>query len=367
MHAPATTRVLPASGFNRERTPRPLGVVSGMPWQPRVPHRNHATASISRKFVEWIAHKPVLQQAGAAVSFLWHAIAVRDSYPPPPNLAPEAGSWKFAAIGDYGTGSPQQARVAANLLAGRPELVVTTGDNVYPSGRWQDYARNFDPPHLMGTIVQRARFMPAIGNHDVYADDLRPYFGHFPHLKGRPYYAYTHRNAHFMALDSNQDLRPGSAQYRWLEQQLKRSGSKWRVVYLHYPMYASKGGYEEIRKSLQPLLAHYGVQLVLSGHEHDYQRTQAIDGVTHIITGGGGQQVWGFGKKAPGFIANRKAAYHHVEVSVGRQHMVVRTIDEHRRVIDVVRIPATAAQQARAGVAQLAGTGRRRRTAATAG
>lgn len=359
-----TQRTLPTGGFNRERTPRPLGVASGVPWEPRLAERAHAGATLTSRFLEWLEHYPGLQGIGAAWTNVLHSLFVRDSYPAPTDTADEPGAWRFAAIGDYGTGSVHQARVAANILRRAPELVLTVGDNVYPTGRWQDYAKNFDPPHLMGTLVRKVPFMPALGNHDLVQDDLRPYFGHFPHLKGRPYYSYTHKNAHFIALDGDQDLRAGSAQLRWLEKELQSSDKQWRVVYLHYPIYSSQGGFDEIRKAVQPLLAKYNVQLVLAGHEHDYQRSHAVDGVTHVLTGGGGQQVWNFTKKAPGFIAFRKAAYHHTEVSVSGTRLVVRAIDENGKLIDSAVIPGGGPAQARMGVSALEPARARRRSPA---
>lgn len=341
-------------GTGRERPPRPLGVAAGVPWQPRQPTRSHVFQSLAVRFLEALDNLPGIQGVAAAALSAVAVLLVRGDTPIPPDVTPEPGSWKFAALGDYGAGTNAQARVAANILIGRPELVITAGDNVYPTGRWIDYARNWDPPQFMGRLARSIAFMPALGNHDMYRDDLRPYFGHFPHLQGRPYYSYVHRNAHFMALDSDQDLRPGSAQYRWLEAELKRSTSTWRVVYLHYPMYGrSPDDFDEIRDAVQPLLARYNVQLLVAGHEHNYTRANPVQGVTHVLTGGGGQQVFPFTEKQQAHVARRKAAFHHVEVSVGRHQLVVRAIDEWGRRIDTVAIAATAAVQAREGAAQL--------------
>ncbi len=326
------------------RPPRPLGVATGTAWEPRDPERVVAKQSFDVWGVEFLEKYPLIQPLVAAA--LRVAAAHRKGGPadaptPPPDVANEAGSWMFAAVGDYGTGSAQQARVAANILRARPQLVVTVGDNVYPTGRWEDYARNWDPPHLYGTLAREIPFMPTVGNHDMYHDDMRPYFGHFPHLNGQPYYTYAMKNAQFFALDSDQDLRVGSAQYRWLEAQLAGTRQRWKIVYLHYPLYGrDPRAFDEIRRALQPLFVRYGVQLVLAGHEHNYQRSHAIQGVTHILTGGGGQQVWPFMSSAGPHTARRAAAYHHVEVSVGPSRMVVRAIDENGRRIDTAVIPA---------------------------
>src|SRR5262249_33726402 len=159
----------------------------------------------------------------------------------------------------------------------------------------------FDP--YWGDIARRIPFMPSMGNHDLYRDDATAFFTHFAQLKGLPYYTFTHRDEQFYALDGDEDLRPGSPQYRWLEQELAHSASRWKVVYLHYPMFSTAGFEEftEIRDAVQPLMVRYGVQLAIVGHEHTYERSQAIDGVTHVLTGGGGQMVWDFTKPLRSF------------------------------------------------------------------
>ncbi len=331
---------------DKVRAPRPLGVAPGMPWEPRTPTRSHAWSNVTIKFLEALEDRPELHRLASSIVGKLNPGATRGDTPLPPDVASivgtggEPGAWKFAALGDYGAGSVMQARVAANILSGKPEVVVTAGDNVYPTGRWEDYAKNFDPPHLAGNLSRNTRFMPALGNHDMYRDDLRPYFGHFPHLEGRTYYAFTHKNAHFMALDTDQDIRPGSAQYRWLEQELRASTKRWKIVYMHYPSFGHDAEeFREVRESLQPLLARYGVQLAIAGHEHNYMRSKPQAGVTHVLTGGGGQAVFPFSKPQPAWTARRVSAFHHVEVEVGAARMVLRAIDEWGKRIDTTVIP----------------------------
>jgi hypothetical protein len=342
-----------AAGSDRERPPRPLGVAPGAAWEPRNQTRSFAGHTLTYRFLEALEAAPWLQDIAAAALKVVSPLLARDQNEPPPDAPDEPGAWKLAAIGDYGAGTKQLARVAANLARSGAQLVITTGDNVYPSGRWQDYERNWEP--AMGPVARSRRFMPALGNHDMYKDDLRPYFGHFPHLKGNAYYTFTERNAQFYALDGDQDIRPGSAQYRWLEQELKGSKQPWKVLYLHYPLYGSSDEGNEIADAVQPLAEKYGVQLVVAGHEHNYLRSKPIGGVTHLLTGGGGQRVYPFMSKRPDHLALRKAVFHHLELSVGASRMVVRAIDQDGRRIDTVTIPVDAARQARRGAAALAG------------
>ena len=334
-------------GVDAERPPRPLGVASGAAWEPRNPTRSFAGHTITYRFLEALEAAPWLQDVAVAAFKVLSPLVARDRDQPPPDVADEPGSWKLAAIGDYGAGTRHLDKVAANLARSGAKLVITAGDNVYPTGRWQDYQKNWEP--AMGKIARTMKFMPALGNHDMYKDDLRPYFGHFPHLKGNAYYTFTEKNAQFYALDGDQDIRPGSAQYRWLEQELAKSKQPWKVLYLHYPLFGSSGEGNEISDAVQPLAEKYGVQLVVAGHEHNYLRSKPIGGVTHLLTGGGGQRVYPFMSKKPDHLAFRAAKYHHVELAVGATKLVARAIDEDGNRIDTVEIPVDAVTRARHG------------------
>lgn len=333
---------------DRERPPRPLGVATNTAWEPRDPTRSHAGHAITYQFLEALEGFPWVQDIAVAAFKVVSPLFTRKDSPTPSDVPDEPGAWRFAAIGDYGAGTDHLRKVSSNLAKSGAKLVITAGDNVYPSGRWQDYQKNWDPH--MGPVARKMNFMPALGNHDMYRDDLRPYFGHFPHLKGMAYYTFKEQDAQFFALDSDQDLRPGSAQRAWLEQSLKDSKSPWKVVYLHYPMYGTtEDAYPDISESVQPLLEKYGVQLVVAGHEHNYLRSKPRNGVVHLLTGGGGQRVYPFLDKQPGHLARRVAEYHHLEMSVGKKKMVVRAVDENGNRIDTVEIPVNAAAQARRG------------------
>jgi hypothetical protein len=349
---------------SEQRTPRPKGVASGFPWSPRESIRKYTTAKFIAESVEWLDAHPAIQPIGAWLSRVAASLRPRDDGTPGAPVANDPpGAWKFSAIGDYGAGTDAEAKVARNVDAGHPELIVTVGDNVYPTGRWQDYVKNFDP--YFGDIARRIPFMPSMGNHDLYRDDATPYFAHFAQLKGLPYYTFEHKDAQFWAIDGDEDMRPGSPQYTWLDHELAASTSRWKVVYLHYPLWATGGAEEftELREALQPLMVKYGVQLCITGHEHTYERNQAIDGVTNILTGGAGQQVWDFLKPREPYTAFRAPVNHHVEFSVGHDAIVVRTIDAGGKLIDTATIPWHGPAQAAAGAASVSGAASRARPA----
>lgn len=371
-NAPAVRMLEPprAHGQQNARSRVPAGVARNAPYQPRRdagPSGGHGPIrEIVSAVVEFVDRFPVLEDALHGVGAVKMSGRPVDlGTPGLPVAADPPGAWTVAAIGDFGFGTPEQARVAAQIASANPELVVTTGDNVYPSGRWQDWSRHYAPEQFFGKIRKTTPVMPALGNHDVQRRDLSPYFGWFPFLKGQPYYGFVRRNATFLMLDSDQDLTPGSIQYRWLEEQLRTAKTTWKIVTLHYPTVGlgSERQFEDIDKALKPLFRKYGVQLVLNGHEHGYGRVQAREGVHQVITGGGGAPIGPLSAKRPRNIAFRAPIFHYTKLSIGDDRIVLRAVDQHGKVMDTVSIPATAGQQAVNGALELRGGRRARRRA----
>jgi len=238
-------------------------------------------------------------------------------------------SWKFAAIGDYGSGRKALADVSGNVAKGNPDLIVTTGDNVYYSGTEEEYARKWDPPNMFGSLRENFPVLPSLGNHDTRKSSA-PYFRRFPELDKARFYSYDHKGVHFVALNTNESLAPGSPQLRWLDEDLAKSGADWKVLYLHHPL---NGGYPQQddgpnKGYLAPLMAKHGVDLVLSGHAHNYMRSKPLNenGTLEILTGGGGQSLHPFLSKQPDFIQYRDVDFGHLEVEVTDKQLVGRYV-----------------------------------------
>jgi 3',5'-cyclic AMP phosphodiesterase CpdA len=126
----------------------------------------------------------------------------------------------------------------------------------------------------------------------------------------------------------------------FLERTLADSAARWTIVAIHESPYSAgyQGSNLEIRDRLAPVFARYGVQLVLSGHDHDYQRSRPIDGVTYIVTGAGGL-TRGTGEEW--FTAVSWSVLHYLDINVFRDRMLVRAIDQEGRAFDEVEIPVS--------------------------
>jgi len=219
---------------------------------------------------------------------------------PPPG--PEAAT-RIWAIGDSGTGNAGAMQVrdayAAYPGAGDTDVWLMLGDNAYDSGTDAEYQTGlFD---IYPEFLRRHFLWPARGNHDaLYAGPDNDYYDIFTlpsagEAGGVPsgteaYYSFDRANIHFLCLDSmGSDRSVTGAMHVWMEEDLAAASADWIIAYWHHPPY-SKGSHDsdsltdsggrlvQMRENFLPALEAAGVDLVLAGHTHDYERSYLIDG-----------------------------------------------------------------------------------------
>lgn len=226
-------------------------------------------------------------------------VEVRELQPAPGALALPAkqDSVKFAVIGDSGRGDDAQRAIARQMAEWRQrfafDFVLMLGDNIYDSHTAQDYVDKFEAPYAP-LLDAGVTFYAAIGNHD---DAAQVYYEKF-NMGGNRYYTFrkaegllagvTGAGVRFFALDSR-SFDPEQTQ--WLHNQLAESGSAWKICFFHHPIYTS-GRYQSsaaaLRRVLEPLLTTGDVDVVLSGHEHFYERTHPQRGIVYFVSGAAG-------------------------------------------------------------------------------
>jgi calcineurin-like phosphoesterase family protein/purple acid phosphatase-like protein len=276
----------------------------------------------------------------------------------------EAGPqpFTFAAIGDFGSGSPAELRNAALLDREPLDLVLTLGDNVYPLGTAPEYPRAVF--HPLGELMHRLAFWPTLGNHDYGDEERRPsrgtaaaYLRNFvlPQHPGRErFYSFRYANADFLAIDSERSsFAPGSRQYRWIDRTLSRSRACWKIPYFHHPVYpeyvrppaSDRVRQAELVRWLVPLFERHGVKLVLTAHEHNYVRSKPVlsgrpdsRGIVYVVAGGGGAALDPLPANASRVTAVRGRFFHHLLVSVNGRRARVEAIDTSGRVRDQLRL-----------------------------
>jgi len=201
------------------------------------------------------------------------------------------GSTRFAVIGDSGTGERRQYEVAEEMERYRQKVnfdfVIMLGDNIYGGHHPADFVRKFEQPY-QPLLDAGVKFYASLGNHDD-ANDERLYKPF--NMGGQRYYTFKKGNVEFFALDSTY-MDP--KQLSWLEANLKKSKSKWKIAYFHHPLYSNghtHGADIDLRSRLTPLFREYGVNVVFSGHEHVYERIKPEDSIYYFVLGSSGKLI----------------------------------------------------------------------------
>jgi 3',5'-cyclic AMP phosphodiesterase CpdA len=197
----------------------------------------------------------------------------------------------FLAAGDYGVGGSAELSLGRAMqrydVRNYADMLVLLGDNDYtesPARFRANWSATFGWARRSGL-----RVAGVLGNHDYQVGRGRYELG----LLGMPspYYTRTLGDAQLFLLNSN---RVNDRQTAWLEHQLAASSAIWKIVVFHHPPFTCGGhsGNQDVQKRWAPLFERYGVQLVLSGHDHNYQRFAARNGVTYVVDGGGAARLY---------------------------------------------------------------------------
>jgi hypothetical protein len=262
--------------------------------------------------------------------------------------SPENPYFKMVVFGDSGDCTLILPSIFQILLANRirdlaPDLMLHVGDIVYQNGEQWGYDLCYFP--IYRNTIKRVSLFPSPGNHDYHAPSfLAPYLENFyvPENVDNPvhakrYYSFDYGNAHFIALDT--ELPSGGLadvdQRRWLENDLARSmDAVWKFVYFHRPPFSSgdSGSSLSVRNVIAPLVEKYNVDIVFTGHDHNYERTLPIlnnaasdNGVTYIVTGGGGALLSAVGRSD--WTAFSGTFYHATEVQIEDQTLTLAPVE----------------------------------------
>ncbi len=218
----------------------------------------------------------------------------------------------MVAAGDIGWCGVPEPEQTARLLDASPGQVVAVGDIAYPAGSTADFQNCYEPN--WGRHKSRTRPVP--GNHDYLTANGAPYFTYFGDNAGpawRGYYSYTLESWHVIALDSNSPMGQGSAQFNWLTDDLRANPSMCTIAYWHHALFSSgpSQGSGQSREVWRLLYA-AGVDVILSAHDHDYERFAPQDpdarydpsaGIREFVVGTGGAPLY----DTPKVAANSEA------------------------------------------------------------
>src|SRR5882724_7760620 len=223
---------------------------------------------------------------------------------PSPKISIKSDDPVFVGAGDIASCDDLAgAEATAKLIEKIPGTVFAAGDLAYPNGSDEDFAKCYGP--TWGRFKGRTR--PAPGNHEYHSDGASGYNRYFGAAAGDPkkgYYSYDLGAWHMIALNSECDQVGGcdaaSAQGKWLMEDLAQHPAACTLAYFHKPLFSSGGahGNDPKMKPLWDALYHAGADVVINGHDHDYERftpqdpngkPDAAHGIREFVVGSGGK------------------------------------------------------------------------------
>jgi hypothetical protein len=265
-------------------------------WAKDVRRTRKASMSLSAGELYDLRIEHVTYTQNAAIDLKWDAANARLANIPPQRLF--AYDTRLAAIGDYGMGTATEYATAAMVRRWLPDFIITVGDNNYPDGEASTIDTNIGKPYhawigayqgAFGSGSSVNRFFPSLGNHDWGSSAARPYFDYFTLPGNERYYDFVRGPIHFFVLDSDPGEPDGveadSIQGQWLKDALAGSDSLYNVVYFHHPPFSS-GDEHGPTEYMQWPFRQWGADVVLSGHDHNYERL-IKNGLTYVVNGAG--------------------------------------------------------------------------------
>lgn len=284
------------------------------------------------------------------------AVTPRYSFETAP--ASNVGTFKFLVVGDSGMNNQAQLDIARQMATEDADFFLHTGDVVYPAGGLGAAVREYDYRYFRPyqDFLQRTPGFPVVGNHDLYGLFGQPFRDAFTlpsnGTGGRLeelYYSFEWGDSKFVAIESNSlfQLSSSGTHMDWLRRELSQNTKKWLVVYMHAPLWSAgkHGDNTALQNNLGPMFETYGVDLLLAGHEHNYERTKPIKafnqsssypGLVHVITGGGGAALRPITPNANTEVAI--SAYHYMRFSAAGDVMTGEAVSETGAVLDRFQI-----------------------------
>ncbi len=295
-------------------------------------------------------------------------------------LPGDSDTIRVLAFGDSGWGSDAQIRLAEQMQDREFDLAIHMGDIAYQNGSEADFTlRHFQ---VYRSLLAQIPFFPSVGNHDLRSDGGMPYRRAFvwpASFEDARFYSYRWGSVKFLALDTidepdtdwslegalsldedgesstdGAEIRDGGGrQYEWLVRELAAAQAdstvRWIIVYMHHPPYSHARGISghgsdlDLQREIAPLFDRYGVDLVLSGHDHHYERSNPVHdgevahdgcGPVYILTGGGGASRFVRGVGRSPLQARGSREYHFVNLDITESTLRAQAWGEQGQLID---------------------------------
>ncbi|RKX69410.1 hypothetical protein DRP53_08270 [candidate division WOR-3 bacterium] len=264
--------------------------------------------------------------------------------------------FSFVVYGDTRTDTTSRRRIRDVILShlGQIRFILHCGDLVEVGSNrdlWEAFLIQMD------TLFSRSPVMVTVGNHDEYGG-LENYLDLFVLPEGsgtERFYSFTYGNLHILSLyDPRPEsrIKPTDPQYHWLTSDLEAASNDpdidWIILFFHVPPYSAGYGYQYQREDITPICDNFGIDLVCSGHTHNYERSYLLfkgeitdsgpeyngdlDGTVYIVTGGGGAPL--SSAHYDWWTAYAKECYHFLLIEVSESKLRVAVIGDSNQLID---------------------------------
>jgi hypothetical protein len=229
---------------------------------------------------------------------------------------------KFLVIGDSGEGSADQFALVEQMPTVPIDFMLHVGDMAYESGTFPEFEKNFF--EVYEDLMKNFAVFPVPGNHEYVTNDAGPYRAVFDLPNNERWYSFDWGPVHFVALDTEQI---GATQAKWLEEDLEANDKPWVVAYMHKPPYSSGSHGSELpaRDTFSPIFRKHKVPLVITGHDHHYERVRPQDGVHYFVSGGGGAGTYPVVESE--FSAFAQEVIHFLYITADKEELMVHAID----------------------------------------
>jgi 3',5'-cyclic AMP phosphodiesterase CpdA len=246
---------------------------------------------------------------------------------------------RFVALGDTGTGGAAQRAIAKRMSEVPYDLILFLGDIAYESGTASQLQHNFF--EVYADVLRYVPAYPTIGNHERRTHKGHPFFDAFVLFGAERYYSFEWGDVHFVAIDTTHY---DAEQLAWLRDDLSHNKRPWTIVFGHHPPYTSsfRGPQLAVRRAFAKIVTDYKVDLVITGHEHQYERFR-VAGVNYVISGGGGGQLnyfWGSSNSL-----KQAMVHHYLSFEVSENSFVMKAIDIDGKEIETLRLTKHAADE----------------------
>jgi len=283
--------------------------------------------------------RAVLTNLNPNTKYFYRLAGTSDVFSKFRTLSPERKNYSFGVLGDNRTNPDKFKKTADAISKHDVDFFVHTGDLLSKGTNIDEwYSQWFTPGRRM---LEKAPVFVAWGNHEYPWDEksgINIFYPDRSQFNNKGYYSYRNGNVLFIHINTYEPFKPGSKQYIWLEEKLKTCKLPFIVAALHVSAFTGAGhadgnDVKEVRQFVVPILAKYNVNLVVSGHDHVYDRSEYAE-TTYVISGGAGAPLYDPGTYLNPFSVKAKKSLHFVIFSPSVSNITANTYDIDGNIID---------------------------------